>query len=113
MLIHDQVREFVVRQAAAKSGAASEQETAAASASAGDAEGPPELREESVTAELARLDRAYAQKVLYIVGKWQMRIQAGTSILRIVLRTFPWIRDNTSAKISNLKLAMERVVKEI
>ncbi|KAH8654300.1 potassium transporter-domain-containing protein [Ilyonectria robusta] len=114
MLIYDQVRKFVVRQAAAKSGAASEQETTAASASTGDAEGPPELRDESVTAELARLNRAYAQKVLYIVGKGQMRIRAGTSILRrIVLGTFLWIGDNTRAKIANLKLAMERVVKEI
>ncbi|KAH6894750.1 potassium uptake protein [Thelonectria olida] len=110
MLIYDQVRKFVVRQAAAKSAAASEQ-TTAASDPTGNAEGPPELSDESVVAELVRLDRAYTQKVLYIVGKGQMRIRAETSILRrIGLWMFLWIRDNTRAKIANLRLAMERVV---
>ncbi|KAH7015928.1 potassium uptake protein [Ilyonectria destructans] len=111
VLIYQEVRKFVVRQAAAKSVAANERATTTASESTGDAEGLPELRDERVAAELARLDRAYAQKVLYIVGKGQMRIRTGTSIpRRIVLGTFLWFRDNTRAKIANLRLAMERVI---
>lgn len=72
---------------------------------------PIELRDEAVAAELARLDRAYAAKIMYVVGKGQMRTRAGTPIFRrVVLATFLWIRDNTRAKIANLRLAMDRVV---
>ncbi|KAK2611756.1 hypothetical protein N8I77_005080 [Diaporthe amygdali] len=72
---------------------------------------PIELRDEAVAAELARLDRAYAAKIMYVVGKGQMRIRTGTPIFRkVVLGTFLWIRDNTRAKIANLRLAMDRVV---
>lgn len=72
---------------------------------------PIELRDEAVAAELARLDRAYAAKIMYVVGKGQMRTRAGTPIFRrFVLATFLWIRDNTRAKIANLRLAMDRVV---
>lgn len=72
---------------------------------------PIELRDEAVALELARLDRAYAAKIMYVVGKGQMRTRAGTPIFRrAVLATFLWIRDNTRAKIANLRLAMDRVV---
>jgi len=72
---------------------------------------PIELRDEAVAAELARLDRAYAAKIMYVVGKGQMRTRAGTPIFRrLVLSIFLWIRDNTRAKIANLRLAMDRVV---
>ncbi|KAH8787910.1 potassium transporter-domain-containing protein [Diaporthe sp. PMI_573] len=72
---------------------------------------PIELRDEAVAAELARLDRAYAAKIMYVVGKGQMRTRAGTPIFRkLVLSIFLWIRDNTRAKIANLQLAMDRVV---
>jgi len=72
---------------------------------------PIELRDEKVAAELARLDRAYASKIMYIVGKEQMKVQGSSSIWRkIVLSIFLWIRDNTRAKIANLRLAMDRVV---
>lgn len=72
---------------------------------------PIELRDEAVAAELARLDRAYAAKIMYVVGKGQMRTRSGTPLFRrAVLATFLWIRDNTRAKIANLRLAMDRVV---
>lgn len=72
---------------------------------------PVELRDEQVAAELARLDRAYAAKIMYVVGKEQMKIRSNTPIFRRgVLSLFLWIRDNTRAKIANLRLAMERVV---
>lgn len=72
---------------------------------------PVELRDEQVAAELARLDRAYAAKIMYVVGKGQMKIRSDTPLFRRgVLSIFLWIRDNTRAKIANLRLAMERVV---
>ncbi|KAK4167147.1 potassium transporter-domain-containing protein [Cladorrhinum sp. PSN259] len=72
---------------------------------------PTELRDNEVAAELARLDRAYAAKIMYIVGKEQMRVRATSSIGRKVVLTISlWIRDNTRAKIVTLRLAMDRVV---
>ncbi|KAK2014549.1 potassium uptake protein [Colletotrichum eremochloae] len=107
-LVYEQVRKFVVRQATAKAAAASEQET---TTTLDEPDGPLELKDGRLAAELAKMDRAYAHKVLYIVGKGQMHIGTGTGIVRrIILGTFLWIRDNTRAKIANLRLAMERVV---
>lgn len=72
---------------------------------------PVELRDEKVAAELGRLDRAYAAKIIYVVGKEQMRVRGSSSIGRkAILSIFLWIRDNTRAKIANLRLAMDRVV---
>lgn len=72
---------------------------------------PIEIRDEKVAAELAKLDRAYAAKIMYVVGKEQMKVQGTSSIGRkLLLWVFLWIRDNTRAKIANLRLAMDRVV---
>lgn len=75
---------------------------------------PVELRDEAVAAELARLDRAYAAKIMYVVGKGQMRTRHGAGarglFRRAVLETFLWIRDNTRTKVANLRLAMDRTV---
>ncbi|KAI1480268.1 potassium transporter [Daldinia eschscholtzii] len=70
------------------------------------------LFDEVVKEELGRLDRAFASKVMYVVGKEQMRIKdhPASFVRRIILTTFLWIRDNTRAKIANLRLAMDRVV---
>ncbi|KAI1384963.1 potassium transporter [Hypoxylon trugodes] len=70
------------------------------------------LADEAAKAELGRLDRAFATKVVYVVGKEQMRIRDHPVSFprRIILTTFLWIRDNTRAKIANLRLAMDRVV---
>ncbi|KAK3694429.1 potassium transporter-domain-containing protein [Podospora appendiculata] len=72
---------------------------------------PLELRDDKVSAELARLDRSYASKVMYIVGKEQMKINLNSSVGRkVALSIFLWIRENTRAKIANLQLAMDRLV---
>lgn len=72
---------------------------------------PVELRDEAVAAELARLDRAYAAKIMYVVGKGQMKTRSGTGLFRRgALELFLWIRDNTRTKVANLRLAMERTV---
>lgn len=73
--------------------------------------GPAELADAKVREELARLDRAFATKVMYVVGKEQMKIKVNASIFRrLILETFLFIRDNTRAKIANLRLAMDRIV---
>jgi KUP system potassium uptake protein len=72
---------------------------------------PIELRDDVVKVELAHLDRAFAAKVMYVIGKEQMKIKTTASIFRrIILTTFLWIRDNTRAKIANLRLATDRIV---
>ncbi|KAK0656998.1 potassium transporter-domain-containing protein [Cercophora newfieldiana] len=130
-LVYEQVRKFIVRQAREKYGLVEDiaQEHSSstpgddneASSASGKNEGragkrvetqvPIELRDEKVAAELAKLDRAYAAKIMYIVGKEQMKVQGSSSIGRkIILSIFLWIRDNTRAKIANLRLAMDRVV---
>ncbi|KAI1105464.1 potassium transporter [Jackrogersella minutella] len=70
------------------------------------------LADEATKEELGRLDRAFVTKVMYIVGKEQMHIKANATsfVRRILLTTFLWIRENTRAKIANLRLAMDRVV---
>ncbi|KAI5927836.1 potassium uptake protein [Camillea tinctor] len=74
-------------------------------------QGPPELTDDAVRAELALLDRSFAAKVMYVVGKEQMRIRTESTLpRRLVLATFLWIRDNTRAKIANLRLAVDRIV---
>jgi KUP system potassium uptake protein len=127
-LVYAQVRAFVLRQALRREDTAEEEEEEGAGLGVGEGaasddngaapvvgekarKAPVEVRDADVAAELARLDRAYAAKIMYVVGKEQMRIKTGTGIGRkVVLGTFLWIRDNTRAKIANLRLAMERVV---
>lgn len=61
--------------------------------------------------ELAKLDDAYRHKVLYIVGKEQMKIKASTGYIRgTLLWAFLWIRDNTRNKIANLKVPTDSLV---
>jgi KUP system potassium uptake protein len=84
-LLYEQVRKFVVRQAREKYGVREKEgegevEAAVAESVASGGGGkqwavvPVELRDEKVAAELAHLDRAYAAKIMYIVGKEQMRV---------------------------------------
>jgi KUP system potassium uptake protein len=61
--------------------------------------------------ELAKLDEAYRHKVLYIIGKEQMKIKDGTNYARrALLWVFLWIRDNTRNKIANLRVPTDKVI---
>ncbi|KAH8703997.1 potassium transporter-domain-containing protein [Talaromyces proteolyticus] len=61
--------------------------------------------------ELARLEAAYSHKVLYIIGKEEMKIKPGTMIVRkILLSLFLWIRDNTRNKMANLRVPTDKVI---
>lgn len=69
------------------------------------------VSEEPNGSELAKLENAYAHKVLYIMGKEQMKIKDGTNYARrALLRTFLWIRDNTRTKMANLKVPTDKVI---
>lgn len=76
--------------------------------------GPTEnqmVSREGCDSELARLKDAYAHKVLYIIGKEQMKIKEGTNYgRRIFLWVFLWIRDNTRNKIANLRVPTDKVI---
>jgi KUP system potassium uptake protein len=61
--------------------------------------------------ELAKLEDAYAHKVLYVIGKEQMKIKQGTNFTKkVLLSVFLWIRDNTRNKIANLKVPTDKVI---
>lgn len=61
--------------------------------------------------QLARLDETYAHKVLYIIGKEEMKIKTGASYVRkVLLRDFLWIRDNTRNKMANLRVPTDKVI---
>jgi KUP system potassium uptake protein len=64
-----------------------------------------------IGAELAKLEEAYDHRVLYIIGKEQMKIKANANIFRkVLLSAFLWIRDNTRTKIANLRVPTDRVI---
>ena len=71
-----------------------------------DADGGNELSD-----RLTRLEEAYAHKVLYIIGKEQMKIKTDASFLRkVLLHLFLWIRDNTRNKMANLRVPTDKVI---
>lgn len=61
--------------------------------------------------ELANLGAAYSHKVLYIMGKEQLKIKNNTARFRkVLLHIFLWIRDNTRNKMANLRLPTEKLI---
>ncbi|KAH6709561.1 potassium transporter-domain-containing protein [Leptodontidium sp. MPI-SDFR-AT-0119] len=67
--------------------------------------------EETIAADLAKLQHAFDRQVLYIIGKEQMRVKNGTGLWRkAMLHAFLWLRDNTRTKIANLRVQPDRVV---
>lgn len=61
--------------------------------------------------ELVKLEEAYSHKVLYIIGKEQMKIKEKTNWARkVLLAIFLWIRENTRNKIAHLRVPTDRVI---
>ena len=57
------------------------------------------------------LDSAYSHKVLYIIGKEQMKINPGVNYARrVLLWMFLWLRDNTRTKMANLRVPTDRII---
>lgn len=70
-----------------------------------------EIDEEVRDPELARIDAAFAHKSLYVLGKEQMRIKKSTNYLRQgLLYIFLFLRENTRAKMANLKIPKDKVI---
>jgi KUP system potassium uptake protein len=67
--------------------------------------------DENILKDVVNLQQAFDHKVLYIIGKEEMRIKPGTKIWRnVLLRAFLWIRDNTRTKIAALGVPTDRIV---
>ena len=121
MLICDQIRDFVIREAArlAKPVPAAVDEKIAAEVQAGSSESSSEVQSQEVAtmtgpaaaARLRKLHAAYERQVLYIVGKEQMRISADTRIWRrVVLNAFLWLRDNTRSKVAAMNIPTDQLI---
>jgi KUP system potassium uptake protein len=68
-------------------------------------------RQDNAAKDLKMLDDASSQRVLYIIGKEQMKIRAEGGLFRkLVLRAFLWMRENTRTKIANLRVPTDRVI---
>jgi KUP system potassium uptake protein len=64
-----------------------------------------------ILADVVKLQAAYDHKVLYIIGKEEMRIKRATPIWRrILLKAFLWMRDNTRTKIAALGVPTDRII---
>jgi KUP system potassium uptake protein len=65
----------------------------------------------SPTDALTHLDRAFGYKVMYIIGKEQMKIKKSTGYLRrLLLVLFLWMKENTRTKMANLNVPTEKVI---
>jgi KUP system potassium uptake protein len=70
-----------------------------------------EKADETILADVVKLQQAFDHKILYIIGKEEMRIKPGTKIWRnVLLRAFLWLRDNTRTKIAALGVPTDRIV---
>ena len=71
------------------------------------------IRETRGIDAVVALERAYQHKVLYIMGKEQMKITKGTRkhLRNVLLWMFLWIRDNTRNKMANLRVPTDKVIK--
>jgi KUP system potassium uptake protein len=118
-LICDQVKNFITKSSArapireitfgldGESDLSKEQVSGVSS----DIENDYKERSERATRDLQMLETAYGQRILYIIGKEQMKIRAEGGIFRkLVLRAFLWMRENTRTKIANLKVPTDRVI---
>ena len=63
---------------------------------------------------LDALDAAYAEQVVYVVGKEQMRIQPQPGVAgflrRVALGAFLWLRGNTGSRVAALNVEVEKLV---
>jgi KUP system potassium uptake protein len=118
-LICDQIKEFItksssripIREVTYAADEESDLSKDQVSSISSDIEKDFKERSEKATCDLEMLEKAYGQRVLYIIGKEQMKIRAEGGIFRkLVLRAFLWMRENTRTKIANLKVPTDRVI---
>lgn len=120
-IIYKQVRQYLLDEKAPNEhhhSVRSDTEVTGKSISVDPADAKPPIRRNSASKaqphdsdRLAALDRAYAHKILYIVGKEQMKITGGTNRIKYALLwAFLWVRENTRTKMANLKLPAEKLI---
>jgi KUP system potassium uptake protein len=67
--------------------------------------------EETIAADLAKLQHAYDRQHLFVIGKEQMKVRVGTRLWRkVLLNIFLWMRENTRTKIANLRVPINKIV---
>jgi KUP system potassium uptake protein len=109
-VIVDQVRKYLISRidSVPLDGEDGEKDSTAPDSST--AEGSRDARA-FLNSEIANLDAAYSHKVLYIIGKEQLKIKPHTARVRkAVLHIFLWIRDNTRNKMANLRLPTDKLI---
>lgn len=127
-VIFEQLRGFVIRECGGPSVRSTELnitpvpsntnneiESAETSSYSGKTPTPPSDDQQNLARHLlASLDAAYAQQVVYVVGKEQMRIRQDRGIKGFVRKVFMgiflWMRVNTGSKVSGLNIDVEKLV---
>ncbi|KAJ5984783.1 hypothetical protein N7522_011979 [Penicillium canescens] len=109
-VIVDQVRKYLMSRSPSVSLGEEGEEKDPVAPDSSMAEGSRDARA-FVGSEIAHLEAAYSHKVLYIVGKEQMKIKPDTALVRkSLLHVFLWIRDNTRNKMANLRLPTDKLI---
>jgi KUP system potassium uptake protein len=109
-VIVDQVRKYLTSRSASVPLGEEDEERDSVTPDSATVEGNRDARA-PVASEIANLEAAYSHKVLYIVGKEQMKIKPKTAAIRkTLLHIFLWIRDNTRNKIANLRLPTDKLI---
>jgi len=69
------------------------------------------LTNDGMPLNIAQLERAFHHRVLYIVGKEEIRVAPQTAFWRLaLLKIFLFVRENTRNKLANLKVSADRLV---
>jgi KUP system potassium uptake protein len=109
-VIVDQVRKYLTSRSTSVPLGEEDEERDSVTPDSATVEGNRDARA-PVSSEIANLEAAYSHKVLYIVGKEQMKIKPKTAAIRkTLLHIFLWIRDNTRNKIANLRLPTDKLI---
>ncbi|CAE7000157.1 hypothetical protein PTNB73_03743 [Pyrenophora teres f. teres] len=65
----------------------------------------------TTSSRLEKLERAFNHEVLYIIGKEQMKVKPGSSLIRkAFMEAFFFLRENSRAKIASLSVSMDKVI---
>lgn len=128
MVLYEQLRNIIIREASARSYNAFPPstpltETPGPSSAVSDADTlrlsvagmqQRERLESSVRQQLETIKAAFEDQVVYVVGKEQMRIQERHDVKnlarRMVLSAFLWLRSNTGSKVANLNIDPDKLV---
>ena len=109
-VIADQVWKYLVLRSASVPLGEEDEERDSVTPDSSTAEGSRDARA-FVGSKIANLEAAYSHKVLYIVGKEQMKIKPNTALIRkTLLHIFLWIRDNTRNKMASLRLPTDKLI---